>query len=49
MQYDVFIKSTDQELFTAQELKEMEENTGINMLSPYFFINNLLYDATIDQ
>jgi len=27
----------------------MEENTGINMLSPYYFINNLLYDATIDK
>ena len=49
MQYDVFIKSTDQLLFTDDETKSIQANSGINMLTPYYFLANLLNDVTTDQ
>ena len=49
MQYDVFVKSTNQATFTSDELLKIKKNTGTRLDSPYWFINGVFSDAYIDQ
>jgi|LakMenEpi03Aug12_release.lakeMendotaPanAssembly.Ray.scaffolds.fasta_scaffold2928061_1 hypothetical protein len=49
MQYDVFVKSTNQATFSASELLQIKKNTGTKLDSPYWFINGVFSDAYIDK
>lgn len=49
MQYDVFVKSTNQAFFTTVELSQIKTNTGTRLDSPYWFINGVFSDAYVDK